>query len=235
MSAVPSEDEIKAILAGASAYSPSNKSKLEAYIGAQASGKAAYSFDANRTLLKLYQFYPPSSASEEDKGKEGSNSALALLLALLQYPATTDLLALSCLVPERIQTQEPCASILKCAELLDACQFAEFWTTYKSLEANPPAAIAAVPLSQHHAKLQAAICAVLALTYRTAPLSVATVALNVGSGSELSGRKDLPQIESVDASNVYFAPTADNTKRNRVFQDVDFNSISSLMTKIVRE
>lgn len=234
MPEIPSEDDIKALLGSASLYSPSNKPKLEAYLGAQASGKAAYSFDANRILMKLYQFYPLSS-SEEDAEKESSNSALALLLALLQYPVTSDFLALSCLVPERIQAQEPCASILKCADLLDACQFAEFWTVYKLLESNPPAAFAVVPLSQHHAKLQAAICEVLALTYRTAPLSTATVALNVSSGSDLSGRKDLSQIESVDASNVYFKPTADNTKRNRVFQDVDFHSISNLMTKIVKE
>jgi hypothetical protein len=234
MPEVPTEADIKAILASPSPYSPSNKPKLEAYLGLQATGNVPYSFDANRILMKLYQFFP-TTATAEDKEKESTNTALALVLAMLQYPSTTDLLALTCLVPERLQAKEPCAVILRCAALLDSCQFAEFWSVWNTLEANPPAPIAAVPLRQYHARLQSAICGVLALTYRTAPVSMVVKALNVSSGAELTGRKDLPQIESVDASNVYLKATADNTKRNRVFQDVDFSSISSLMTKIVKE
>lgn len=232
----PTEADIQAIISGNSPYSPSNKPKLEAYVRAQATGSAAYSFDANRILMKLYQFFPPT-ASADDKEKERMNTAVALLLALLQYPTTTDLLALSCLVPERLKVQEPCASILQCAEMLDTCQFAEFWKIWNNLESNPPSEIAAVPLQKHHAKLQASICGVMALTYRTAPLKMVLGTLDMSSGAELTGRKDLVPavIEGADASNVFFAATADNTKRNRVFKDVDFNSISSLMAKIAKE
>ena len=231
----PTEDEIKAIVGSSSPYSPSNKPKLEAYLRAQATGNAAYSFEANRILMKLYQFFP-TTATAEDMEKERNNTAMALVLALLQYPNTTDLLALSCLVPDRLKSQEPCSSVVQCADLLDACQFAEFWKVWKGLEGNPPAAIAAVPLKNHHAALQAAICGVLALSYRTAPLKLVLAALDVSAGGELSSRADLkPFIESADASNVYFVATADNTKRNRVFQDVDFNSISNLMAKIAKE
>ncbi|CAB9505990.1 factor 3 subunit K [Seminavis robusta] len=234
MAATPTEDEIKALVASASPYSPSNKVKLEAYLRAQATGNAAYSFEANRILMKLYQFFP-TTATVDDKEKERTNSSLSLVLALLQYPNTTDLLALSCLIPERLKAQEPCASILQCAEYLDACQFTEFWNVWKSLETNTHAAIAAVPLTKHHAVLQAGICSVLALTYRTAPLKTVLAALDIASGAELTSRQDLVGIDKADASNVYFGATADNTKRNRVFQDVDFTSISNLMAKISKE
>lgn len=232
---VPTEADIKAIVGSNSRYSPSNKPKLEAYLRAQATGNAAYSFDANRILMKLYQFFP-TTATGEDKEKERNNTALALVLALLQYPTTTDFLALSCLVPDRLKSQEPCASVVQCADMLDACQFAEFWKLWKSLEVNPHAAIAPVPLQKQHASLQASIGGVLALTYRTAPLKMVLAALDVAAGGELTTSPNLkPLIESADASNVYFTATTDNTKRNRVFQDVDFNSISSLMSKIAKE
>jgi CSN8/PSMD8/EIF3K family len=157
-------------------------------------------------------------------------------LALLQFPSTTGLLALSCVIPERLMTQEPCSSILQCADLLDACRFAEFWKEWKVLEANPPAAIAVVPLSQYHAKLQVGICGVLALTYRTAPLKLVLAALGMTTGAELTNRSDLKAvIENADASEVFFVATAANTKRHRVYQDVDFTSISNLMAKISKE
>ena len=198
---------------------------------AQAKGSAAYSFDANRILMKLYQFFPPT-ASADEKEKERTSTALALLLALLQYPTTTDVIALCCLVPERLKSQEPCATIIQSADLLDSCQFADFWKLWKPLETNTNAAIAAVPLAKHRASLQAAIGSVLALTYRTAPLSMVLAALDMSSGSEVTG---LSVIESADASNVYFAATADNTKRDKVFKEVDFTSISNLMANIAKE
>jgi len=122
---IPSETDIQAIISSSSLYSPSNKPKLDAYLRAQATGNVPYSFNANRVLMKLYQFFP-STGSSDDKEKERANSALCLLLALLQYPLTTDIVALTCLIPERLKNQEPCASILQCAEKLDSCQFVEF-------------------------------------------------------------------------------------------------------------
>ena len=227
----PSEADIKAIISSSSRYSASNKPKLEAYLLAQAKGSAAYSFDANRILMKLYQFFPPT-ASADEKEKERTSTALALLLALLQYPITTDVIALCCLVPERLKTQEPCATIIQSADLLDSCQFAEFWKLWKPLETNTNAAIAAVPLANYRASLQAAIGSVLALTYRTAPLDMVLAALDMSSGSEVTS---LSVIESADASNVYFTATADNTKRDKVFKEVDFTSISNLMANIAKE
>ena len=41
--------------------------------------------------------------------------------------------------------------------------------------------------------------------------------------------------EDANNDNVIFIATSDNTKRVRVFQDVDFSSITSLITKIARE
>ena len=97
-------DEIKALLEdqSLSAYNPDNVAKLEAYVTAQASGKAPYYFDANRILVKLYSFYPEQSNK--------TITAQLLMLSLLEFPST-DLLALLCLVPDH--TSEPSATIIQ--------------------------------------------------------------------------------------------------------------------------
>jgi translation initiation factor 3 subunit K len=205
-----------------SPYSASNQAPLEAHVDAQAKGDAPYFMDANRSLLKLYQFFP-QSANE-------SKYALVLLLSLLQFPST-DVLALSYLVPERIQTTEPCATILKCADLLDSCQFEEFWTTLGGIQGDDQCKSLA---SGSTNRLQATIAEVLALSYRTAALSMVLSALNLKSGD--AALVQMACVESVTGDVVTFVATADNTKRNRVFQEgVNFAAISSMMGKVTSE
>jgi hypothetical protein len=65
---------------------------------------------------------------------------------------------------------------------------------------------------------------VLQLSYRTAPLSVVQSALNTQNVDDY--------VESVNGDLVSFTATADNTKRDRVFQEgVTFSEIATLMTK----
>jgi len=91
-----------------SAYNPEIAPQLEAYLDAQLKlsneSDIAYSFDANRTLLKLYQFFP-HLADEAYISK-------AFFLALLEFPST-DFTALACLVSEKFQNREPCATLVR--------------------------------------------------------------------------------------------------------------------------
>ena len=179
--------------------------------------------DANRSLLKLYQFYPQNL--KEDK------VALILLLALLQFPST-DLLALRDLVPERVQKAEPCQSILACSGLLDSCKFTEFWSAFSALEGYE--SIKALSSSSKE-KMQRAIVEVLALTYRTASASKVLEALNMSSTADLA-KLSHPSIESIEGETVAFIASADNTKRSRQFQEgVNFNVIASMMAKVSSE
>jgi hypothetical protein len=98
----PSLDEIKSLLD--SGYNAASALKLEAYVNAQVKGEAPYCFEANRTVLKLYQFFPDL--------QEDDTTARILLLSLLEFPST-DLLALLYIVSERVQTSEPSATIIR--------------------------------------------------------------------------------------------------------------------------
>jgi CSN8/PSMD8/EIF3K family len=218
----PTKDAVEALLKK-SPYSSSNLETLEAYVDAQASGEALYFMDANRSLLKLYQFAPQNI--KEDK------VAVILLLALLEFPST-DLLALRYLVPERVQKADACDAILSCSALLDACKFTEFWPAYMGLGGNND--IKTIVQASKE-KMQRAVVGVLALTYRTASLSKVLECTNMTSADDLTKLKH-PCIESVSGDKVLFVATADNTKRTRVFQEgVNFSAISAMMAKVSSE
>jgi hypothetical protein len=111
---------------------------------------------------------------------------------------------------------------------LDACQFAEFWTVYQNLMDDPEETLS-VLAKRSTERLSKSIVSVLALSFRTAPLLVVTAASNVDT-TALSSYEAV--VERVDNDSVTFVATADNTKRDRVFQEgVTFNDISSLMSK----
>lgn len=219
----PTKESVQALLQK-SPYSSSNQGVLEAYVDLQAKGECPYYMDANRCLLKLYQFHPQSA--------NATKVSLVLLLALLEFPST-DLLALSYLVPERMQKAEPCATILKCASLLESCKFSEFWGVFGAMEGGEQVKTLASGASTE--QLQRAIVNVLAQTYKSSSLSKVLAALNMSSGGALS-KLNHPSVESVSGDKVIFVATADNTKRQRVFQEgVNFGAISSMMAKVSNE
>jgi hypothetical protein len=202
-----------------SPYAASNQAQLEAYVDAQAKGDAPYYMDANRSLLKLYQFFP-QSANE-------SKISTILFLAMLEFPST-DFLAMSYLVPERVQKADSCAGIVKCAGLLDSCKFEEFWTAFAEINGESKVAGATK-------KLQAAIAQSIALSHRTAKLAMVLSSTKMASGDELS-KAGISCIESVSGDIVTFVASTDNTKRNRVFQEgVNFSALASMMAKVTAE
>lgn len=243
-----SEAEINSLLES-SAYNADSIPKLEKYVDAQISGSAPYNLCANRTLAKLYQFFPGRSSSSDHY------IAQILILSLLEYPSS-DLLSLLCLISEKVQETETVALIIRyvsekkltrfenhfvyssnathsfyysCFNLIDSCKFKEFWTEFKKLEESHMDLKSICNSPATTQKLQSGIAQVLAISYRSAPLSIIKVALNTTSSDIISG---VPEVESVSQDNVTFVATADNTKRNRVFQQgVQFSSIASLVAK----
>ena len=257
-----SHSEIQDLL-NSSAYDPNNVSKLETYVRAQVSAVASsiaaselnvkYSFDANRTLVKLYQFFPHL------EGEQGITiTALAAFLALLQFPST-DFMALSCLIPERVQSLEPCATLVRCAELLEACQFSEFWPEFRKLGIPEYGAREGETVSDDRKLLSNAVngtsasnqirsnmIKMLASTYLSAPLSVVLAALDLkdeasllsfgskvmvsaGEGSE----NEVAIVDKIEGGFVTFAASANNTKRagSDFKEGVKYDAVAAMMRK----
>jgi len=225
----PSESDVRSILTAS--YSPSSVPKLEEYLMAACRGDAPYIFDAVRTLVKLYQLFPSTSSPK--------NIGYACLLTLLQGycndSSSTDLLALSYLIPvsSGVAKEEPCFTIFKCSEHLIACHFAEFWKVYASLQ-NSSDTVVQEMAAKFIPNIQAAILAVLALSYKEAPAAIVLTALNVDKVTAVNSLKS-PVVASISQDTVVFVATADNTKRQRVYQEgVGFSAVSSLLNKIAQ-
>ena len=215
----PSESEISTLLKNG-AYSADLIPKFEEYVSAQIAGQTPYHADAVRRLMKLYQFYP--NTAKPDKIAEGC------FLALLQFPAHTDFLALKYMIPSNTLNQETCGLVKACFQDLESCQFAQFWETYAQLESSSTLSSYLTP--QTRKTFQAAILQVMALTYKQAPSSVVLPACQVDSVDAIKGHSS---VESVSGDTVVFVTTVDNTKRQRVYQEsLDFASISALMSQI---
>ncbi|GAX15436.1 translation initiation factor 3 subunit K [Fistulifera solaris] len=217
----PSENDIRTLL-NSQSYSSSMVQPLEEYLAAQTAGEAPYLFDAVRTLVKLYQLFPEHS--KEDL------TVHAYLLAMLEYPST-DNLALSYMIPQPVLSKDVCASIQTCLTHLSACQFAEFWKTYEALESSADVVVAGLA-KRSVARLQASILQVLALTFKEAPTSVVSKALRGITAADITALQS-PVVQSASADCVVFAASADNTKREKVYQEgVSFSTIGSLLSKI---
>lgn len=217
----PSQEDIRTLVSSQS-YSVSMVQPLEEYLAAQASGEAPYMFDAVRTLVKLYQLFPEQS--KEDV------TVQAYMLAMLEYPST-DTLALAYMIPQPILSKGDCASIQTCLSQLSACQFSDFWKSYESLESSTDLVIANVA-KRSVQRLQMSILQVLALTYKEAPSSVVSKTLRGIKADEIASLNS-PCVKSSSADGVVFEASADNTKREKVFQEsVNFATIGSLLSKI---
>ena len=251
----PSHSEIQALIGGSS-HDPSIIPKLEAYVRSQVSAVAStlvdcpYSFDANRTLVKLYTFYPNLA------GEGGSILSLVSFLSLLRFP-DTDLMALNCMIPEHVSHSEPCATIVRCAELLEGCSFADFWPEFRKLGIPEYGLQDGQAVSDDRRMLADAINGVsasntirtnivriLARTYRKAPLGAVLGALDMKDGESVlsfgskvtsgeGGEGESPLVEAVDGDYVTFASSADNTKRaGSAFKDnVSYDQVAGMMAK----
>jgi hypothetical protein len=224
-----SDYDVQAILKAS--YSPSSVPKLEEYLMAACIEDAPYIFDAVRTLVKLYQLFPSTSSAKN----VGYACLLTLLQGYCQNSSSTDLLALSYLIPVStgVAKEEPCLTIFKCSEHLTACHFAEFWKDLASLQCSSDTVVQQMA-TKFIPGIQAAILGVLALSYKEATAATVLTAVNVDNVTDISSLKS-PVVASVSQDTIVFVATADNTKRQRVYQEgVSFSAVSSLLNKIAQ-
>lgn len=199
-------EEIKSIIQN-QGYDVGIISQLETYLIAQAEGKEAYDFDANRTLVKLYQFSPASGNSEM--------RAVALVLSIV-FGESIEYGALNCLIPENAKGEEVFATISQCADLLDTCQFKNMWESFL-----------AIPLSLSKSKhaqdaLRKSILGSLSLTLKNITMSSLQAMLDLKTEGELKeflASKGTLMVESVNNGIVTFLDNSENTKRVKTHQE----------------
>jgi len=242
MSDKPSPSEIINLLE-TQTYNPNIVPQLESYLHSQIQPAAGggdkqpnpYNFQANRTLVKLYQFFPNKAKVE--------NLILVELLALVYgndaQEASVDFGALGCLISEAVKKEEPFPALIRCAELLDSCQFADFWKAYNTTiieSTNYYPRVSQLAKSKHaQTSLRRSILNTLSLALQSTSLTSVLAQLNLDTTDQL--KKFVNQhtggiLEEIQGDKVVFASKTQNTKREKIYQDgggVDYATIRNLM------
>lgn len=115
--------------------------QLEEYLDEQVKS-GTYDFEANKALLKLYQFFPDLCKPE--------TVALLLTKALMNVPST-DFKALMYIVPPALHRCEPVSSLKRGADSLETAKFVDFWQT--CLEGDMPGLVEKVPGFKKHIRM----------------------------------------------------------------------------------
>ncbi|CAM9370860.1 unnamed protein product [Discosporangium mesarthrocarpum] len=92
-------------------------SQLEEYLEEQVKSNT-YEFEANKALLKLYQFFPDLCKDDV--------VAKILAKALMNLPST-DFTALMYLVPPPLHRSGIVSALKRCSEALETAKFVDFW------------------------------------------------------------------------------------------------------------
>ena len=197
----PSSTEIKGLLTS-ERYNPSIIPQLESYLVSQveSNGNAvsAYDFEANRTLVKLYQFFPALANLEYRN--------LAALLAIV-YGNDAEFGAINCLIPEIVKAEEPFPSLIAAVQHRDACLFSNLWTTIASMESSSLVSIANL-VKSNHAKtaLRTSILNTLSLTFKSTTLASVLTHLNLESEAQLNAMEsDAVETVLIRGAMLYFA------------------------------
>jgi len=102
-------------------YDETTEIALTEYVLEEFNGTKPYSFDANKALMKIYQINANNARADI--------VSKIMALSLMNLPSS-DLLAITYLIPRKIASDETIESILKRSDLLERGQYNEFWQSY---------------------------------------------------------------------------------------------------------
>lgn len=233
-------DEIAALLKS-DRFNPEIIPQLEAYLISQVQQSTsdapinAYDFDANRALIKLYQFFPQQANSKYILLVE----SLALIYGEVTREGSHDFGSLGCLISESFKKNEPFPTLIRCADLLDSCQFTEFWSVFHSIGSNSvDYEIISTLSSSNHAKnaLRKYILQALSLSFKSTKLSFVVQQLDYESGSGevdsfLRGEGSVVEQFNSGEDSIVFCDNVENTKRQKAHQDggIDYGMLRGIV------
>lgn len=213
-------------------YDPEIIPQLENHVASQATSDVPYDSHANRTLMKLYQFFPEHSKLE--------NILAAELLALV-FGSSMEFSSLGCIINEATKTDERFTTLIRCGDLLDSCQFTEFWSVFQSISSSAGDFTLICKLAeskQAKDELRKRFLAALSVAFKSTKLSFVLKQLDFTNGFADEAKlffNDTNLIENINegADEIVFCDNVENTKRSKAKQDgVDYASVRALITNV---
>ncbi|CAM9235258.1 unnamed protein product [Ectocarpus fasciculatus] len=195
--------------------------QLEEYLEEQVKS-GTYDFEANKALLKLYQFFPDLCQPEK--------VALVLAKALMNVPST-DFMALMYIVPPQLHRCEPVHSLKRGADSLETAKFVDFWQN--CADGDMPALIESVPGFKKH--IRVFIVHTLATTFQDSTRQNMEQCLDL-DGAELAAfvEANADVVSALpDGSKYKFALNEFNQIQPKKFKEsVEFDKILKTIDKL---
>eukprot|EP00118_Oscarella_pearsei_P025724 m.308658 g.308658 ORF g.308658 m.308658 type:complete len:233 (+) comp44461_c0_seq1:48-746(+) len=207
--------EIAELLNSIDRYNPENVGILEKFAEKQAQ-TGSYNFKANLAVLKLYQFNPLLFKSEM--------ASLILLKALTNLPHTDFQLCRS-LLHDSYQEDKSFTDIAMLSDLLETCQFQNFWVTLQ----NHEDLIAGI--EGFRDSIRKYICHVVSLTWQK--IGRATLAKLLGDipALEVDGYIESHQWKvSSDGESVFVANQEVTVRPKNIVEKIQFDHVAGVMT-----
>ncbi|KAK3093673.1 hypothetical protein FSP39_018794 [Pinctada imbricata] len=204
---------VAALLKGIDRYNPENLATLEKYIAMQAQ-EGTYDLEANLAVLKLYQFNPMHFQT---------TVACQILLKALTNLPHTDFTLCKCLIDASKHDEEPTVQVLHLAELLETCQFREFWETMR----NSPDLTANI--KGFDDSIRKFVCHVVAATYQTIPFESLKVLLGGVTDDAVQQWVNKYGWKAENDGNVFVVNQEENIKTKNITEKITFDSVAGIM------
>jgi len=204
---------VATLLQGIDRYNPENLATLEKYVAMQAEHNE-YDLEANLAVLKLYQFNPTFFQT--------TVTAQILMKALTNLPHT-DFVLCKCLIDPIKLEEEPLVKIVTLADLLEGCQFRQFWETID----NYPDVI--MGISGFEDSIRKFVCHVVGITYQTIQKDVLAGLLGGIPDSQVRNWIAKYGWRESPTGLVLVANQEENIKTKNITEKITFESVAGIM------
>jgi len=201
------------MLRGIERYNPNNCAALEAYVEMQCK-EHGYDVEANLALLKLYQFNP---------SKYRADVVVRVLLKALTNLPHSDFVCCKALLSQENLEDDVVKSILFLADLLEMCQFKEFWSK----------AHAVADLTRRVAGfedlMRKFVCHVIGITYQNIAEETLCELLGLVDENAVNGWIDKNGWKSSDSGFVLISSQDESIKTKQIREQIDLESVAGIM------
>jgi len=215
--------KIDTLLQGIERYNPNNIPILEEYVQYQVEERH-YNLDANLALLKLYQFNPNHFQTLV--------TAHILLKALTNLPHS-DFVLCKCLIDNsRLEDEGLLHKIVDLSDLLERCQFREFWALLRQEKANYTDVVSHVKGFEDG--IVEFILHIVSKTFQTINLNELKEIVGNLATEELTKLIKAKGWKKQDDNYVLVANHEESIKTKNIVEKIKFSDVSSLMSAAIK-
>ncbi|CAF0752715.1 unnamed protein product [Brachionus calyciflorus] len=215
--------QIDSMLQGIERYNPDNIPILEEYVQYQIN-ENKYNLDANLALLKLYQFNPNHFQTLV--------TAHILLKALTNLPHSDFLLCKFLIDHTRMESEGLLSKIVDLSDLLERCQFREFWHLLKRDNESYKDVVSHVKGFENG--IIEFILHIVSKTYQTIDFNELKEILGDLSNDELDKLIRLKSWKKQEDNFVFVANHEENIKTKNIVEKIKFEDVSSVISTTIR-